>query len=268
MRLSYRAAGLALIILVLSACGTVTGGAKIDELETKNAQLQATIDIVGTPVLTIMALEQYATQNVVLQARLSQAENESLAARATLTVLELSSGMAVAQPTPAAPDIAAAAGGAQPQNQQTPFPAEAVPVPTGTGSASLTQFSNTVTASDRDQQDCPLGVASTFSPDTSTIYVNTQINYLPAGSTLSARWTANGQLYFDDVECWIPNQDYFNICAWCSIVPESGLFETGDWSVELLLNGQVMAQTTFQVVDSTQQGTTGTQGQSNNPKGN
>ena len=106
MRLSYRAAGLALIILVLSACGTVTGGAKIDELETKNAQLQATIDVVGTPVLTIMALEQYATQNVVLQARLSQAENESLAARATLTVLELGGGGVAMQPTPPAPNTA------------------------------------------------------------------------------------------------------------------------------------------------------------------
>jgi hypothetical protein len=269
MRLSYRAAGLALIILVLSACGTVTGGAKIDELETKNAQLQATIDIVGTPVLTIMALEQYATQNVVLQARLSQAENESLAARATLTVLELSSGMAVAQPTPAAPNVAVGPGNSQPQDQQTPFAAEAAPVPTNTGSASLTQFSQTVTATDRDQQDCPLGITSTFSPDTSTIYVNTQINFLPAGSTLSARWTVNGQLYFDDVECWIPSQDYFDICAWCSIVPESGVFDTGEWSVELMLDGQVMAQTSFQVVDSTQQGTTGTQNNSsNNPKGN
>jgi hypothetical protein len=266
MRLSYRAAGLALIILVLSACGTVTGGAKIDELETKNAQLQATIDIVGTPVLTIMALEQYATQNVVLQARLSQAENESLAARATLTVLELSSGMAVAQPTPAAPNVTADSN--NPPNQSTPLAPEAAPSPTSPGTANLTQFSQTVTASDRDQQDCPVGITSTFSPDTDTIYVNTQINYLPAGSTLSARWTVNGQLYFDDVECWIPNQDYFNICAWCSIAPESGLFDTGEWSVELMLNGQTMAQTNFQVVDSTQQGGTGTQNQSTNPKGN
>ena len=257
MRFSYRAAGLALILLVLSACGSITGGAKINELETKNAQLQATIDVVGTPVLTIMALEQYATQNVVLQARVSQAENESLAARATLTVLELGGGMAAAQLTPPPPDVSVDPN--NPLTQQTPFPAEAAPVPTGTGTTSQTQFTNTVTATDRDQQDCPLGVSSTFSPDTSTIYVNTHINFLPAGSTVSARWTVNGQLYFDDVECWIPNQDYFNICAYCSIVPDTGLFDTGEWSVELMLNGQTMSQTTFQVVDSSQQGGTGTQ---------
>ncbi len=249
MRLSYRAAGLALIILVLSACGSITGGDKIDELETKNAQLQATIDIVGTPVLTIMALEQYATQNVVLQARLSQAENESLAARATLTVLELSNGMAVGQPTPLPPNVAV-----DPSNPQTPFAAEAVPVPTGTSTISTTQFSQTVTATDRDQQDCPLGITSEFASDTNTIFVNTRINYLPAGSTLSAEWTVNGDLFFDDVECWIPNQDYFDICAFCSIVPDNGLFESGQWSVKLMLDGQLMSEASFQVVDSTQQG--------------
>jgi hypothetical protein len=267
MRLSYRAAGLALIILVLSACGTVTGGAKIDELETKNAQLQATIDVIGTPILTIMALEQYATQNVVLQARLSQAENESLAARATLTVLELGSGGVVIQPTPPAPDVSVDPNNPLPPNQQTPFGVEPVPVPTGTNTAAVTQFSQTVTATDRDQQDCPVGVTTVFSPDTRTIYVNTRINYLPAGSTLSAQWTVNGTLFFDDVECWIPNQDYFDICAYCSIVPDNGTFETGDWSVQLMLNGQTMSQANFQVVDSTS--STGTQNtQSNNPKSN
>jgi hypothetical protein len=267
MRLSYRAANLALIILVLSACGTVTGGDKIDELETKNAQLQATIDIVGTPVLTIMALEQYATQNVVLQARLSQAENESLAARATLTMLQLGSGGIAMQPTPPAPNISVDPNSQLPPDQQTPFPAEAAPAPTDTN-ISQTQFSQTVTATDRDQQDCPIGVSSVFSPDTSTIYVNTHINYLPAGSTLSAQWTVNGSLFFDDVECWIPNQDYFNICAYCSIVPDNGAFETGDWSVQLLLDGQAMSQANFQIVDSTQQSSTTDTTQSSNPKGN
>jgi hypothetical protein len=96
-------AWLALLALVLGACGTITGGATIDELETQNAHYQATIDALGTPELTIMALEQYATQNVVLQARLSQAESESLAARATLTVYELGGGGF--QPTPGAPAV-------------------------------------------------------------------------------------------------------------------------------------------------------------------
>jgi hypothetical protein len=252
MRLLYRVAWLALVVLVAGACGSVTGSAKIDELETKNAQLQATIEGVGTPVLTIMALEQYATQNVVLQARVNQAESESLAARATLTVYELGGGVA-AQPTPLPPNVSVS-----PNNQSnTPIPPEGAPAPTTDPGASLTQFTQTVTATDRDQQDCPVGVTSVFAPTEDTIYVNTRINYLPAGSTLSARWTVNGQLYFDDVKCWIPSQDYFDICAYCSIVPDSGTFETGEWSVDLLLDGNLMAQTSFQVVDQTQPGSSG-----------
>jgi hypothetical protein len=253
---------------VLSACGTITGGAKIDELETKNAQLQATIDMVGTPVLTIIALEQYATQNVVLQARLSQAENESLAARATLTVLELGGGMAAVQATPPPPDVSVSPNNQVPPDQTTPMPGEPVPASTAEADNTLTQFSQTVTATDLDSQDCPLNTTAVFEPTEDTIYVNTQINYLPAGSRIGAQWTANGQLYFDDVECWIPNQDYFDICAYCMLTPESGTFEMGSWTVALLLNGQLMSQASFQIMDSTQPVEATPEGESTSWKGN
>ncbi len=252
MRFSYRVLALALIAAVISACDTISG-AKVDELETKNAQYQATIDAIGTPLLTVIALEQYATQNVVLQARLSQAENKSLAARATLTVLEMG-GSAGVQITPAAPDVAAVGPGPQIQPQDTPIAGGGAITPTpGTSTTAgngLTQFSQTVTATDLNSSDCAVGVTSVFDPAEDTIYVNTRIDFLPSGSQLSAKWTVNGELYIDDVECWIPNQDYFNICAYCSIVPNSGAFEAGDWTVELLLDGQLMSQTTFEVMDS------------------
>lgn len=238
---------LTLIALVLSACGSITGNAKIDEMETKNAQLQATIDMIGTPILTIVALEQYATQNVVLQARLSQAENESLAARATLTVLELSGGVAVVQPTLPPPDIAVSPNNQPPPDQITPTPVETAPALITASGNGLTQFSQTITTTALDQRDCALDNTTVFDPTEEIIYVNTQINYLPAGSRLGAQWTANGQLYFDDVECWIPEQDYFDICAYCLITPENGGFESGAWTVALLLDGQLMSQTSFQV---------------------
>jgi hypothetical protein len=250
MRFSYPAMiGLALLALLLSACDTISG-AKVDELETKNAQYQATIDAIGTPLLTVIALEQYATQNVVLQARLNQAENESLAARATLTIYELG-GAGGLQNTPAAPNVAAVPSGSQIQPQETPGagggPAVAggaaiTPTP-GTNTTAgngLTQFSQTVTATDLDSSDCPVGVSSTFDPSEDTIYVNTRI---------SAKWTANGELYLDDTQCWVPNQDYFDICAYCTVTSNGGVFTAGDWTVELLLDGQSMAQTTFEVVD-------------------
>jgi hypothetical protein len=268
MHLSYRAVWLALIALLLSACGTITGGAKIDELETKNAQLQATIDMVGTPVLTIMALEQYATQNVVLQARLSQAENESLAARATLTVLELSGGVVAAQPTPPSPNISVSPNNQTPPDQTTPMPGEPAPALTAEPGNTLTQFSQTVTATDLDQQDCAVNITNVFEPTEDTIYVNTQINYLPAGSRIGAQWMANGQLYFDDVECWIPNQDYFDICAYCLITPENGVFEAGSWTVALMLDGQLMSQASFQITDSALPGEATPENTSTSWKGN
>jgi hypothetical protein len=250
MRFSYRVLGLALIAMIISACDTISG-AKIDELETKNAQYQATIDAIGTPHLTVIALEQYATQNVVLQARLSQAENESLAARATLTVLEMGGASGV-QITPAAPDVAAVQPGPQIQPQETPIAgggAAITPTPGTriTASNGVTQFSQTVTATGLDSSDCAVGVTSVFDPSEDMIYVNTRIDFLPSGSQLSAKWTVNGELYLDDTQCWIPNQDYSNICAYCTVTPNSGAFTAGDWTVELLLDGQSMAQTTFQV---------------------
>jgi hypothetical protein len=38
-------------------------------------------------------------------------------------------------------------------------------------------------------------------------------------------------------------------------VPDGPTFPTGSWMVEMLLDGQLMSQTQFQVIDSTQQGT-------------
>ena len=88
--------------LVLSACDALVPTGDIAALETRNAQLQGTIEVMGTPVQTIAALQQAATQAVVLEARVAQAEADALAARATLTVLELTGGGAVAaQPTSA-----------------------------------------------------------------------------------------------------------------------------------------------------------------------
>ena len=223
-----------LLLVTLTACSTLTGSADIEQLETRNAQLQSTIEVLGTPLATMAILQSAATQAVLLEAQLAAAQNEALAARATLTVLELtgSGGIAPIQPALSAPP------GDQPAMMAT-----SAPTPAGTG----TRFTQTVTATGRDAQDCPTGVASVFAPTTPTIYVITRINVLPAGSTLSARWTTNGQLFYDDLRCWVPDREWVDICAYCSIVPEGAAFETGEWMVELLLDGQLMAQAQFRV---------------------
>lgn len=236
------------LMLLLAACDTFTGSERIAELETRSAQLQGTIQGVGTPLLTIAVLEQAATQNVVFRAQLTESAVSLLQAQATLTVLQLSGGGAVAAMgvTPAAP---AAPPGDQPAVVPTP-------PPTPSATPLQTQFTSTVLATQLDAQDCPARVVSRFDPSTPVIYVNTRIDTLPAGSLISARWYTGGQLVFDDTECWIPTQDYTDICAYCTIQPGDAPFAEGEWTVELYLNGQLMSQARFEIGGATQGATT------------
>ncbi len=236
---------LAAVLFVLSACDTFTGDSQIAQLETRNAQLQGTIEVMGTPAATIVALQAAATQNVQLQAQLSQSETDALAARATLTVLQLSGGAGI-QPTQVPLS-------APPGDQSIGLPTA---TPVAAGPQTQTTFTGTVTSSARDAQDCPLNASATFDMTTDTIYVITRVNMLPAGTTIGARWTANGALFYDDVACWTPDQDWYNICAYCSIVPDGGAFETGNWSVDLTLDGQQLSSVQFVVVDQSAAGQT------------
>ncbi|MBN1562872.1 MAG: hypothetical protein JXA10_03475 [Anaerolineae bacterium] len=253
------AALLVMIMMALSvgACSSLTGGSEVADLETQNAQLQSTIQMVGTPLLTIAALEQQATQNVVFQAQVTQLAVQLLSSQATLTVLELSGGGAVAvqQPTPQpqSPIVSNNNNNAAPQATLPAANPAITPSPAAAGdttNSSGTQFTQTVTSTGRDNQDCAVGVTSTFSPSTDTIYVVTRINTLTAGSVIGARWTVDGEVYLDDTECWIPTRNYANICAYCSVVPDGAIFQSGQWTVELTLNSQLLSQVQFVVTGS------------------
>lgn len=230
------------IALLLTGCDTFTGSSQIQELETQNAQMQGTIQVMGTPALTIAALEQAATLSFNYQAQLTQSAVNLLQAQATLTVLELRAGGSVAA-NPA--NSGAATPAAAPSGDQ---PA-AVPTPAPSNTPSLTSFSNTVIATGLDDNDCPVGSSSLVDVSTEFVYVNTRIDLLVAGSQISARWYVNDELFFDDVECWIPSQNWENICAYCSIAPDGETFPVGNWSVELYLDGQLMSQTRFDTYD-------------------
>jgi hypothetical protein len=236
---STRLTPLALLILALAltACDSITGQAEIADLETKNAQLQGTLNVVGTPMLTIAALEAAATQNVLLQVQIGQAQGTALAAQLTLAGVQSGGGGLPATSIPSVPP-----------GDQSPGLPTTIPTPNG----SQTRFSQTVTSTGLNADDCPIGSTSTFDQMTPTIYVNTQVDYLPSGSVFGARWTANGTLFFDDAQCWTPDKDWYNICAYCSIVPDDPAagFTAGSWTVELLLDGQVLAQVQFTVTDS------------------
>jgi hypothetical protein len=233
-----------LVLAALTGCDTFTNSAQVGELETRNAQLQGTIGAIGTPASTIVALQMTADRALMLQAEMNNVQGTALAVQSTLTALGLGG---LPQPTPMAPNIqsgqpSAADGGGGAPAGTTPSPQM---------SSSGTAFSNTTTATGvRDADGCAAGPINIFDTTEDQIFVVTTITNLKAGSTFAARWLANGSLYYDDTRCWIPNQDWDNVCAYCSIVPDTGSFEPGSWTVELLLDGQLLSQSQFQVVDN------------------
>lgn len=236
-----------LLWVLLSACGPLSQTDTIEDLETKNAQLRGTIEVFGTPAGTIAALQQAATQSVLLENQLNESRGTALASQATLTVLELTGGLGgrpvPTTPAPVAPGGNPAAGGTG------STPSNITPTPLSAPVQDTTRFTNTVMATDRDERDCPLGITSVFESTVGSMNVVTRIVNLQAGSTISAVWRANGSLFFDDAECWTPADDWSEVCAYCSIVPDGPTFPTGNWVVELLLDGELAAQTAFQVVD-------------------
>jgi hypothetical protein len=242
MRVLIRWGPLALVALVLglTGCGSITGTDEIDELETQNAQLQATIVHLGTPASTIDALYALATQNFALQIAVGEQQGTTRALQQTVSGAGITNNASGFPPTATVP-------AAPPGDQALALP---TPPPTSPLAVQQTTFTQTVTATGRDDLDCPTGITAVFEPAVDTIYVITHVNTLRAGSVISARWFANGQLFFDDVQCWVPEQDWENICAYCSIVPDAATFPTGSWDVELMLNNQRLTQARFQVVDS------------------
>ena len=244
-----------IMAVLLGACGAFSGGANVNDLETRNAQLQSTIESIGTPAATLAALKMTADRGIVLQAELANIQGTALAMQATLAVVQAGGAGIAAVPT-SAPAPANPGGQTSAGQSAAPTQSDAASAAGGgqagvtPAASSGTTFSQTTTATDRDNQDCPLGATSVFDATEDTIYVITRVSELRAGTTLSARWLNNGQVFFDDTECWVPTEDWFDICAYCSIVPDETTFPTGSWSVELLLDGQLMSQAQFQVTDS------------------
>lgn len=236
------------VTLALAACDSITNQGTINNLETRQAQLQGTISAMGTPALTIAALERSATQGFILQAEVNNVRSTSTAAelralelQTTLTAIQGGGASVAAAPNSApAPDA--------PNADQPPGVPTTAPTP-DPGTVTTT-FSQTVTAAERDPStDCAAAPSAVFEATEDTIYVITRINYLPAGSVISARWLANGSLFFDDTQCWIPDEEWTDICAYCSIVPNGETFEAGTWTVDLLLDGKRLAQAQFQVTE-------------------
>ena len=233
----------AVLVIVASGCGALPGSTEVSDLETRNAQLQGTIDGLGTPAATIAALAMTADRGMMMQAELSNVQGTALAAQATLTVQQYGGGASSNVTVPQTPGDGSAA---VPMTPATP--GDGSTGSTGTVSTNGTEFYETTIAGARDAYDCPLNPTTIFDVTDPTIYAIVRVRNLQAGSTISARWFANSALY-EESECWTPTENWDDVCAYCDLGPKETTFETGTWSVEMLLDNERLSQATFQVVD-------------------
>lgn len=240
---------LALVIALLSGCDQLTGSMEVGDLETEVFQLQATIDTMGNPA-TVQALQLLATQSIAMQSELdvwrAQATATAQAGGVVVVPGALNQGLPQTTPQPAAPAQNDGGGGGLPAMSPTPPPQVTA------ASSTQTTFSDTITSMDINSADsCPLDRTTQFAPTEDIIYITSVIRNLTAGSTLRARWVSNGEDYYDEINCWTPDSDWAEVCAWCAVVPgASGVFPEGTWTVELYLDEQLRASARFQVGDA------------------
>jgi hypothetical protein len=94
---------------------------------------------------------------------------------------------------------------------------------------------NLVTAAEVGSNDCALAAVTTFTPDTTKIYVVATASNIAAGTTLSAQWYLDTTLLTKQE--FAPDQDINNNCIWFYAEPVDFPFATGNYRVELFING-------------------------------
>jgi len=229
------------LALTLSACDTFMDTTSVSDLETEVFQVKATLEEMGQAGTTIAELQLTADNSLVVESERNSAEATAFAAQATLTSMNRS-GM------PVQPEVA---GGAGSLPGATPEPG-VTPVAGGDGGTTLS--GTTTTTGIRPADGCALDQTAVFDTSEDQIYVVTTLTNLRSGSVFGVRWFANGTLFHEEPECWVPTSDWEQVCAYCSIVPDAPdyVFETGEWSVELLLDGQLYSEAQFQIVGAEQ----------------
>jgi hypothetical protein len=104
-----------------------------------------------------------------------------------------------------------------------------------------------VTAGAIGANNTPSNVTQTFSQDTSIIYVVAEIEAIPAGTSVFARWSRGGQP-FEDTNTITADRDYSNTFLEFHIQPRAGTtLPAGQYSVTLYVNGNPYDSVDFTV---------------------
>lgn len=109
------------------------------------------------------------------------------------------------------------------------------------------QLGQIFVASQVDQSGCPLDRASQFQSD-EPVYVGVDRSDIPNGTTIFARLLQDGQA-LEDTKPVTANQDMNNTCVWFQFTPSrnSNGFQPGKYSAQIMVNGNLAAQTNFLV---------------------
>jgi hypothetical protein len=108
------------------------------------------------------------------------------------------------------------------------------------------QLGRVVTAEGIGQRNAPVGETDTFSTSQDYIYVVAEANFIEAGTTMFARWSRDGQPFEDSSEL-TADRDYTDTYVEFHLQNLESSMEPGDYSVQILVNGNPAAEADFTV---------------------
>ena len=208
------------VLLVFVACNPSQ-----EQRETEQARGTARVETAvysGTQVGTVAALQATADGAPVMQTQLAQLERENLALQLTAQAIETMGvpvGLRATQP---------------PQG----------PTPTAPQAA---LYMDLRTATDIDPNTgCAVDRRGRFSANEDIIYLAAIGQNVEAGSVHQTRWFMDGDLRHES-EDWIPEENFPQICIYFWIEPLDTPFTSGLWNVQLLVNGEVVADVPYEI---------------------
>lgn len=103
-----------------------------------------------------------------------------------------------------------------------------------------------VTAEGIGAKNAPMSETDSFSASQDVIYVVAEAEQLPQGTTMFARWSKDGQPFEDSAEL-VADRDYSNTYVEFHLENLQDEMDSGDYSVQIYVNGNPVKETQFQV---------------------
>jgi hypothetical protein len=103
-----------------------------------------------------------------------------------------------------------------------------------------------VTAEGIGAKNAPMSETDSFSASQDVIYVVAEAEHIPQGTTMFARWSKEGQPFEDSAEL-IADRDYSNTYVEFHLENLQDQMDSGDYSVQIYVNGNPVKEAQFQV---------------------